>query len=262
MPSILKSFTCPRCGGNLDLKHDRLIMVCPYCSTALSRKPDTIFAFDHSIYPNRLTLEEGTSLVRTWMCSGAFKPHGLRFASISSLRLRYIPFWIVPISAMTTFTADSKGSRSVIEHEHERLVVALRRTELPELEFKLPLASKQPYDVNDVDEEGEVLFGEIDEEKARRIAEVQVKNLQKRLAEGESAAPREIEHELAVGDIEFTHVPVWTVVYSIWGKEYTVYVDGADKKVLFGECPPPPLVSLELMAVAAILLALFLIFVR
>lgn len=94
---------CPKCGASISPSQEDLIVTCRYCGFTVSlASRDEIKA--HSMLENHLYAQQAVEAAHKYMDKGIFRSGVARDAQISNVKLRYIPFWVFPV---TTYTAYS-----------------------------------------------------------------------------------------------------------------------------------------------------------
>ncbi len=166
-----------------------------------------------------------------------------RTSKITEKNLMYLPFWLVPIAATTTYkgiferitpavTKDGK-----IEKKYEWLVLARKATEFPTREYEVPLEGKIPYDFKKVESYAKVLNSEIEKDQALEIAKQEIENLHSYLIKQDVDKIAEMKTDFEVENATYLHAPVWFVVYEYRKERYRILLDGASGGVIKGDIP-------------------------
>src|SRR5213596_3583427 len=103
MSQIVSEIKCPNCGAQLNLAPGELVATCRYCGYTSVVGANTPFQLEHSLILNELDSNRITQDLQEWMRSGFMKPGDLAKKSrIIAIELRYLPFWLVPMTATST----------------------------------------------------------------------------------------------------------------------------------------------------------------
>src|SRR6266702_4303491 len=114
MSQIVSEIKCPNCGAQLNLSPGELIATCRYCGYTSVVGANAPFQLQHSLIVNNLNNARITQDLQDWMRSGFMKPGDLaKKSKFTMLELRYLPFWLVPLTAATTKRDDPERVRLV-----------------------------------------------------------------------------------------------------------------------------------------------------
>ncbi len=104
MSQIVSEIKCPNCGAQLNLSPGELVATCRYCGYTSVVGTDAPFQLQHSLIINNLNNSRITQNLQDWMRSGFMKPGDLaKKSKVIGLELRYLPFWLVPLTATSTY---------------------------------------------------------------------------------------------------------------------------------------------------------------
>jgi len=104
MSQIVSEINCPNCGAQLNLSPGELVATCRYCGYTSVVGANTPFQMEHSLILNNLDTIRITHALQEWMRSGFMKPGDLaKKRRTSMIELRYLPFWLVPLSATSSY---------------------------------------------------------------------------------------------------------------------------------------------------------------
>lgn len=100
---------CPKCGAPIRITQEDIFYTCKYCgnSIALSTR-DQIKK--HSMLVNRLFTQQVVDVARKYMDKGILRVGVAKDAIITEVKLRYLPFWVFPVDATTSFRGTIGGS--------------------------------------------------------------------------------------------------------------------------------------------------------
>jgi len=113
-----------------------------------------------------------------------------------------------------------------------------RQTMISEINYyDVPAARKTPFDVGKIPPDAEFLNIELNEEEAKMKVKSEVEAKEKLIASGKVDTLEMCNTNVALGEAELVHAPVWFVHYTLKGENYVIAVDGCEGKVLGGGRP-------------------------
>ena len=116
--------------------------------------------------------------------------------------------------------------------------ILARRTMINEINYyDVPAARKIPFDVGKIASDAEFLNTEFKQEEAKSKVRAEVEAKERLVASGKVDTLQSCNTNIAVGDGELVHAPIWFVQYSLGGENYMILVDGSEGKVLGGGRP-------------------------
>jgi len=193
---------------------------------------------------NKYNLEQVEKLVRNWMRSGFLKPGDLaRSSKILEKTLTYLPFWIVSVTATTTYKGIFERlvppvvKEGKIEKKYNWLVLARKATQFPTREYDVPLEGKVPYDFRKIEGFAKVLNSEMEKQEAVELTRQQIETHHQFLAKQDVDKIVEIKTDFDIGEVVYLHAPIWLVVYEYKGERYQILLDGASGIVIRGDIP-------------------------
>jgi hypothetical protein len=181
--------------------------------------------------------------IHEWMKSGFLKPHDLQKSKITEKNLVYLPFWMVPVKATTTYKGvferitPAVEKEGKIDKEYNWLVLARKATEFPTKEYEVPLEGKIPYDFRRIEGFAKVLNSELQQHEVEDKAKQEIEYLHEFLVKEDVDRIVEIKTDFSVGDPVYLHAPVWFVVYQYKGEGYNLFLDGATGTIIKGDIP-------------------------
>jgi len=242
--SIVEEIRCSNCGGPVAFNPGEIIATCRYCGFTQVIETGKAFVFEHSMILNEYKPEQTDNLIRNWMRSGFVKPGDLAKSSkVSERNLIYLPFWVIPVAASSTYKGVFErltppiAKDGEIEKEYDWLVLARKATDFPTREYEVPLEGKIPYDFKKIESFAKVLNSEIEKEEAIEIARQQIENLHRFLAQQDVDKIIEMKTEFHLGEAVYLHAPIWFIVYEYKGERYRILLDGATGTVIRGDIP-------------------------
>lgn len=166
-----------------------------------------------------------------------------RASKITEKNLMYLPFWLVPVTATSTYKGiferitPAVAKEGKIEKKYNWLVLARKATDFPTREYEVPLEGKTPYDFKKIEGNAKVLNSEIEKDEALEIARQEIENLHSYLIKQDVDKIIEVKTDFEVEDAVYLHVPVWFIVYEYKQERYHILLDGASGNVIKGDIP-------------------------
>jgi len=274
---------CSNCGAPFNVTQEDLVVTCRYCGFTM-----TVATIEeikkHSMLENRLFAQQAVEAAQKYMDKGIFRVGVSKEASITNVKLRYVPFWVCSANANTFFRGvTGTGIMGEIHQAQEavsdkrssglakfgKLVLAgakayaetqqkdrrpqtvsysfsnnyvwptlARQTMISEINYyDVPAARKIPFDVGKIPSDAEFLNIELNEEEAKMKVKSEVEAKEKLIANGKVDTLEMCNTNVALGEAELVHAPVWFVHYTLKGENYVIAVDGCEGKVLGGGRP-------------------------
>lgn len=193
---------------------------------------------------NEYDLEHVEKLVHNWMRSGFLKPGDLaRSSKILEKTLTYLPFWIVSVTATTTYKGIFERlvppvvKEGKIEKKYNWLVLARKATQFPTREYDVPLDGKVPYDFRKIEGFAKVLNSEMEKQEAVELTRQQIETHHQFLVKQDVDKIIEIKTDFEIGEAVYLHAPIWFIVYEYKGERYQILLDGATGAVIKGDIP-------------------------
>jgi DNA-directed RNA polymerase subunit RPC12/RpoP len=282
-PALPPPTNCSRCGAPFSLTQEDMIITCRYCgfTMAIASREEIK---KHSMLENRLLAQQAAEASQKYMDKGLFRMGVSKEASITNVKLRYVPFWVCPANAYTSFRGVAgSGIMGEIHQAQEaftdkrasglkkfgKLVLAgakayaemqdknkkpqtvassfsnnyiwptlARRAVISEINYyDVPAARKIPFDVGKIPSDAEFLNIELNEEEAKAQLKVEIEAKERLIASGRVDSLETCSTNVALGEAELVHAPVWFVHYTLRGENYVIAVDGCEAKVLGGGRP-------------------------
>jgi len=134
---------CTNCGAPLNVTQEDLIITCRYCGftiTVASREEIK----KHSMLENRLFAQQAVEAAQKYMDKGILRVGVSKDASITNVKLRYVPFWVCSANT-NTFLRGTTGTGIMGEiHQAQEAVTDKRSSGLAKF-GKLVLAGAKAY---------------------------------------------------------------------------------------------------------------------
>lgn len=105
-PSV-QELKCPGCGAPIKPQFGEMVITCDYCGTTISLANDGWKNIQkHTMLPISLaTQDQAVSDIKAKMDKGLLRRHLEEQSKLETINLGYIPYWVVPVSARTNYTA-------------------------------------------------------------------------------------------------------------------------------------------------------------
>jgi len=134
---------CSNCGAPFNVTQEDLIITCRYCGftvTVATREEIK----KHSMLENRLFAQQAVESAQKYMDKGIFRVGVSRDASITNVKLRYVPFWVLSANANTSLRGTAGGGIMGEIHQAQEAVSDKRSSGLAKF-GKLVLAGAKAY---------------------------------------------------------------------------------------------------------------------
>src|SRR5213594_285503 len=192
MSNVVSEIRCKNCGAPLDLHPGELLSTCRYCGYTAVVGADSTFQLQHSLILNQHNAASTTDILQDWMRSGFMKPGDLaKKSNITMLELRYLPFWLVPLTATSNYEgvleriSPPSQRKGTIENSYDWLVLGRKAAEFPTRDYKVPVEGKIPFDYSKVEASAKFLNSEIENTEAIAHAKDEVEQHHQFLAKQE-----------------------------------------------------------------------------
>jgi len=246
MPEIVEAVNCPHCGAPLPMETGEVIVTCLYCGSAVRIRGETPFLLRHAMLAARFDRAVAERAIQDWMDGGFLKPDDLRRSSrILTLECAYLPFYVFEVDVSTAYagvltrTGTNERRTGTVPRDYFWKVLGRRSGDFPVREYKIPLATKVPFDAGKMVRDSRFLNAEIDEAEAERIAREEVEAHERELLKDVVDVVEDARSQIAVKDAEFLHAPLWFATYEYRGRQFRIILDGASGEVVHGDIPPP-----------------------
>jgi len=103
MPTRAMITSCTRCSAPISPSQEDLIVTCRYCGYTISLATQEEIK-KHSMLENRLFSQQAVEAAQKYMDKGIFRAGVSRDAQIANVKLRFIPFWVFPVNANTSYS--------------------------------------------------------------------------------------------------------------------------------------------------------------
>jgi hypothetical protein len=104
-PSGPVELKCKSCGAPLHPVFGEMVLSCEYCGASVSLAGGSWKEISkHSMLAPKLTApEQALAVVKEYLDQGLFHRHAFEESKVQEQKLSFVPFWVVPVSASTTF---------------------------------------------------------------------------------------------------------------------------------------------------------------
>ncbi|MDH5793515.1 MAG: hypothetical protein OEZ18_03000 [Candidatus Bathyarchaeota archaeon] len=134
---------CSNCGAPFNVTQEDLVITCRYCGFTMTVATREEIK-RHSMLENRLFAQQAVEAAQKYMDKGVFRMGVSKDASITNVKLRYVPFWVCSANA-NTFFRGTTGSGIMGEiHQAQEAVTDKRAGGLKKF-GKLVLAGAKAY---------------------------------------------------------------------------------------------------------------------
>ena len=245
MSGVVSEIKCKNCGAPLNLRPGELVATCRYCGYTAVVGADTPFQLEHSLIVNGFTSAAITESLQNWMRSGFMKPGDLaKKSKILVLELRYLPFWLVPLKATSSYEgvleriSPPTPRKGTVENDYDWLVLGRKGSEFPTRDYSVPVEGKIPFDFTKVDSQGKFLNSEIESGEAVQHAKEEVEEHQRFLVKQEVDQVTSFTTDFKVDTPTYIHAPLWFARYEYKGRTFNAILDGSSGQVLRADVPP------------------------
>lgn len=275
--------SCSRCGAPLSVTQEDLIITCRYCGFTMTVATREEIK-RHSMLENSLFAQQAVEAAKKYMDKGILRVGVSKEATITNVKLRYVPFWVCSVSTNTYFRGVAGTGITGEIHQAEeavtdkrasglkkfgKLVLAgakayaeiqqkdrrpqtvsysftnnyiwptlARRTIISEINYyDVPAARKIPFDAGKIPPDADFLSIELNEQEAKAKIKAEIEAKERLIASGKVDTLETCSTNIAMGELELVHAPVWFIHYTLKGENYVIAVDGCEGKVLGGGRP-------------------------
>ncbi len=104
----VQELKCPGCGAPIKPQFGEMVITCEYCGASISLENEGWKnVAKHTMLPVKITSkDQAVADLKDQMDKGLFRRHLEENSNLEELNLRYVPYWIVPVSARTNYTAE------------------------------------------------------------------------------------------------------------------------------------------------------------
>ncbi len=244
MSRIISEIQCPNCGAPLKLSPGEIVATCRYCGYTSVVGANTPFQLEHSLILNELDTTRVTRELQDWMRSGFMKPGDLaKKSTITVLELRYLPFWLVPLTATSTYEgvleriSPPTPRKGTIQNDYDWLVLGRKAAEFPTRDYKVPAEGKIPFDFTKIEPQAIFLNSELDSSEAIVHAKDEVEENQRFLLRQEVDQVTKFDTTFDVKNPTYIHAPLWFIRYEYKGKSYSAIIDGSSASTIRADIP-------------------------
>src|SRR5437667_5966662 len=128
-----------------------------------------------------MVLDVAVRAIQGWMEGSVRKTDDLlKTSRITSPDCTYLPFYVFEVDATTAYagvltrTGTNERRSGTLRRDYFWKVLGRRGSDFPTREYKLPLASKVPFDTAGMVRDSRFLNAEFDEEEAERLVREEV----------------------------------------------------------------------------------------
>lgn len=110
--SSVQELKCPGCGAPIKPKFGEMIITCEYCGASVTlENAGWKNIKKHTMLPLALqSKDEAMKDLKDKMDHGLLRRHLEENSTLEEINLTYVPYWVVPVSARTNYTAVNVGA--------------------------------------------------------------------------------------------------------------------------------------------------------
>ncbi len=104
-PSGAQELKCPACGAPIKPVFGEMVITCDYCGGSVTLGGQGWKEIQkHTMLPLKVADQaEALKVVHAMMDTGLLHRHAFEESKLSEAKLSYVPFWVLPVSASTTY---------------------------------------------------------------------------------------------------------------------------------------------------------------
>ncbi len=104
-PAGVQSLKCPNCGAPIQPVFGEMVITCDYCGSSVSLGGDGWRSINkHTLLTPKVTDPQAAlKAIHDFLDQGFMHRHDFEESQILEQRLSFVPFWVVPVSATTTY---------------------------------------------------------------------------------------------------------------------------------------------------------------
>ena len=104
-PAGAQEMKCPSCGAPIKPVFGEMVITCEYCGGSVTLGGAGWKEIQkHTMLPLKVKDQAGAlAAVRQWIDNGFFHRHDFEESKVDEAKLSYVPFWVMPVSASTTY---------------------------------------------------------------------------------------------------------------------------------------------------------------
>lgn len=95
--------SCPKCGASINPSQEDLIVTCRYCGFTVALAGANEIK-NHSMLENHLFTQQAVEAAQKFMDKGIFRSGVASEATITNVKLRYLPFWTFSVTTYTSYS--------------------------------------------------------------------------------------------------------------------------------------------------------------
>ncbi len=104
-PAGAQEMKCPSCGAPIKPVFGEMVITCEYCGGSVTLGGAGWKEIQkHTMLPLKVKDQAAAlAAVRQWIDNGFFHRHDFEESKVDEAKLSYVPFWVMPVSASTTY---------------------------------------------------------------------------------------------------------------------------------------------------------------
>lgn len=108
--------SCSKCGASINPNQEDLIVTCRYCGFTVTLAGANEIK-NHSMIENHLFTQQAVEAAKKYMDKGILRSGVAREATITNVKLRYLPFWTFPVTTYTSYSGTTGAGLSGEMHQ-------------------------------------------------------------------------------------------------------------------------------------------------
>lgn len=103
---------CPGCGAPMKPKFGEMVITCEYCGASVALQNEGWKNVSrHTMLPLKYTTkDQALTDIKDKLDKGLFHRHLEEESTLEEMNLKFVPYWVVPVSARTNYTAENVGA--------------------------------------------------------------------------------------------------------------------------------------------------------
>jgi hypothetical protein len=252
-----KKIQCGYCQAEIDVPAFASIVTCTYCGTPNELATGKTLQ-NHHMLNVFFSGSELTELIPQYLSKFVGVPGDFSDKVVfNEFELRMMPFWMFKFHGLTNYQGAGKyctpshsthwsqsinistrPERGKIDLEQTCLIFGYQEQHREIRDEKIPVGSKQAFDIKAVQKEGGNIYDtEIGYKDAFAIAEGTIRRRHDELIRREVVRVDGVNQNIDLKEVSYLHVPFYRVTYSYGNWEGEALVDAARGKVLRAEYP-------------------------
>jgi len=109
---------CKNCGAPLEFGYGAIVITCAYCGSSMTLAGDVAkLVSKHTMLLNRITQNDAVISAKKWMDAGIFRVNVAAESTITTIELKYLPVWTVPVTVSGNYAGSFRGGYHAAGHQ-------------------------------------------------------------------------------------------------------------------------------------------------